>query len=88
MSLLPHYTHIVNPKLKHIYLSFDEGGDLVIKSPKVSHRQIEQLLLKKASWITQSREKFYAKKGRVLDFTQATELYFKGKAYVLNTCLP
>jgi len=84
MSLLPHYTHIINPKLKHIYLSFDDAGDLVIKSPKVSHKQIEQLLLKKSSWITKSREKFHAKKGRVLDFAQATELYFKGKAYVLK----
>ena len=48
MSLLPQYTHIVNPKLKNIYLTFDDEGNLVIKSPKVSQQKIEQLLLKKA----------------------------------------
>jgi len=81
MSLLPQYIHIVNPKLKHIYLSFDERGDLVIKSPKVSLRQIEQLLLKKASWIQKSREKLYHKKGKVLDFSNTPELYFMGEVY-------
>jgi predicted metal-dependent hydrolase len=84
MSFLPSYTHIVNPKLKHIYLSFDERGNLVIKSPKVSHKRIEQLLLKKASWITKSREKLEEKKGKALDFSQGLELYYKGKAYPLG----
>ena len=81
MSLLPHYKHIVNPKLKHIYLSFDERGDLIIKSPKVSLRQIEQLLLKKASWIEKSRKKLYLKKGKTLDFSNMPEVYFMGKVY-------
>lgn len=83
MSLLPHYVHIVNPKLKHIYLSFDDVGHLVIKSPKVSQKQIEQLLLKKASWINRSRQKLNDKKGRHLDFSQNCELYFLGQAHTL-----
>ena len=81
MSLLPQYKHIINPKLKHIYLSFDEGGDLIIKSPKVALRQIEQLLLKKASWIEKSREKLHLKKGKALDFSNMPELYFMGEVY-------
>jgi len=84
MSLLPQYIHIVNPKLKHIYLSFDDRGELVIKSPKVSQKQIEQLLLKKASWITQAREKFQLKKGRALDFSSSPELYFLGEVHKLD----
>lgn len=84
MPLLPRYTHIVNPKLKHIYLSLDEDGELVIKSPKVSQGQIEALLLKKASWITRSRQKFQAKKGKALNFAHNPVLYFKGQAYTLN----
>ncbi|TNF45218.1 MAG: M48 family peptidase [Epsilonproteobacteria bacterium] len=84
MSLLPQYTHIVNPKLKHIYLTFDNEGNLVIKSPKVSQRKIEQLLLKKSSWINNSREKLQQKKGKALDFTQTLELYFLGQAYPLT----
>ena len=83
MSLLPHYVHIVNPKLKHIYLSFDEAGDLVIKSPKVSPKQIEQLLLKKASWINDSRQKLLEKKGKHLDFSEDCEVYFLGQAHAL-----
>lgn len=83
MSLLPHYTHIINPRLKHIYLTLDNEGNLVIKSPKVPQRKIEQILLKKASWINQSREKFQRKKGKRLDFSGAMELYFMGNAYPL-----
>jgi predicted metal-dependent hydrolase len=84
MSLLPHYTHIINPKLKHIYLSFDNEGNLVIKSPKVTQQKIEQLLLKKSSWINNAREKIQQKKGRSLDFSRDLELYFMGKAYPLT----
>ena len=84
MGLLPQYRHIINPKLKHIYLSFDDGGELIIKSPKVSQKQIEQLLLKKASWITKSREKFQSKKGRLLDFDTTSELYFLGESHTLS----
>ncbi len=84
MSLLPQYTHIVNPKLKHIYLTFDNEGNLVIKSPKVPQRKIEQLLLKKASWINNSREKIQQKKGKPLDFSNILELYFMGEAYSLT----
>ncbi|MCF6245247.1 MAG: M48 family metallopeptidase [Sulfurovum sp.] len=81
MGFLPHYTHIVNPKLKHIYLSIDDKGNLIIKSPKVSQKKIEQLLLKKASWINKSREKVQQKKGKTVDFTQKSELYFLGESH-------
>lgn len=84
MSLLPQYTHIVNPKLKHIYLKFDDEGNLIIKSPHISDDQIEKLLIKKASWIQKSRHKFQQKKGKNLNFATSLELYFKGKAYPLQ----
>jgi len=84
MNLLPRYTHIVNPKLKHTYLSFDNEGDLVIKSPRVSQRYIEQLLLKKSNWINRSKEKLLQKKGKALDFSQQAQLYYQGQAYPLR----
>ncbi|MBT8348489.1 MAG: M48 family metallopeptidase [Sulfurovum sp.] len=87
MSLFPQYTHIVNPKLKHIYLTFDNQGNLVIKSPKVTQRKIEQLLLKKASWINNSREKIQQKKGKPLDFSGTLGLYFMGDAYPVTLTL-
>jgi predicted metal-dependent hydrolase len=83
LPLLPHYRHIVNPKLKYIYLSFDDKGTLIIKSPKVSQSQIEKLLLKKSSWITKSQQKLQNKKGRTLDFNQNCELYFLGESHLL-----
>jgi len=87
MSLLPQYKHIVNPRLKHTYLTFDDKGTLIIKSPKVSQKYIETLLIKKASWIQKSREKIHHKKGKTLDFSQETELYFLGQSHTLTLVL-
>jgi len=83
MQLLPSYTHIVNKRLKHTYLSFDDEGNLIIKSPEVSQKYIETLLLKKSSWINHSKEKILQKKGKALDFSEEGILYFYGKAYPL-----
>lgn len=83
-ELLPRYIHIVKPTLKYTYLSFDESGNLVIRSPKVSQHYIEQLLLKKAKWITHSRKKILGKKGKVPDFGKENRLYYKGIAYPLR----
>ena len=83
MGILPQYIHIVNPKLKHIYLTLDNKGNLVVKSPNVSQHKIEQLLLKKALWINTSRKRFQDKKGKALDFCDNLELFFMGKPYPL-----
>lgn len=83
MSLLPYYKHIIKPKLKHIYMSFDEQGVLVIKSPNVSPQQIETLLLKKATWIRNAQTKIKNKKGKNPDFSKASHLYFLGQAHTL-----
>lgn len=85
LSILPSYTHIINPKLKHIYLRLDEEGNLIIRSPKVSQRRIEQLLLKKAGWINQAREKIESKKGKPADFSASkATLYYLGRSYPLH----
>lgn len=84
MSFLPNYTHIINPKLKHIYLSFNEVGELLIKSPKVSQTQIEKILLQKAKWISETRKKIIMKKGKPIRFTQGEEIYFLGESYPLQ----
>ncbi len=83
MSILPTYTHIVNNRLKHTYLSFDAEGNLIIKSPKVSRKYLEMLLLKKSAWINRSKEKILQKKGKRVNFSKEGSLYFYGKAYPL-----
>ena len=83
MAILPSYTHIINPKLKHIYLTFDHEGELIIKSPRVSQQQIEKVLIKKASWISKSRKRIREKKGKPLKFEGGEEIFFLGKPYSL-----
>jgi len=83
MPILPSYIHIVNNRLKHTYLSFDEEGNLIIKSPKVSQKYLETLLLKKSVWINRSKEKILQKKGKALNFSKEETLYFYGKSYPL-----
>lgn len=83
--ILPRYTHIINPKLKHTYLGFDQEGELVIKSPGISSAHIESLLLKKAAWIRKSQEKLSKKKGRLPSPpAPGALLYFLGKPYPLE----
>ena len=43
--------HISNPKLKHSYISVDKESNVVLKTPKVSDKFIDKLLLEKESWI-------------------------------------
>jgi predicted metal-dependent hydrolase len=82
--LLPEYTHIINPKLKYIYLSFDVKGGLIIKSPKVSQGEIEKVLLKKSAWITRSRQRLLEKKGKPLQFRGKETLYYLGNGYPIH----
>ena len=82
--LLPTYTHIVNPRLKHAYLSFDETGRLVVKSPGLSTKEIEQILLKRAGWIEKARKRVVEKKGRMPNFSTGSTLYFLGTALPLQ----
>jgi len=84
MGLLPSVCHIVNPKLKHTYLSFNDKGELVVKSPGLSDKEIETLLIQKAAWITQAKQRIEAKKGRHTDILEKRELFFLGNCYPLT----
>ncbi len=81
--LLPSYTHIINTRLKHTYLSFDNEANLIIKSPQVSHKYLEKILIKKSLWIRNSQDRIRQKKGKTLLFKEDEELYFYGKSYPL-----
>ncbi len=83
-SLLPHYTHIVNRRLKNTYLTFDDEGGLVIKSPEISQDDIERLLIKKASWIAKAQKRIKAKKGKLPGYEPDARLYFIGNCFPLR----
>ena len=83
MDILPHYIHQVNPRLKHTYLSFDDEGTLIIRSPRISTLQLERILIKKAGWIAQARERLIQKKGALNSFDETSKIYYLGQAYPL-----
>jgi len=84
VSLFLPYTHIIKPKLKHIYLSIEPDGTLIVKSPKVSQRQIEKVILNRTDWINKTRAKILNKKGKPLNFQDNPTLYFLGNPYRLE----
>ncbi|MFA7500215.1 MAG: SprT family zinc-dependent metalloprotease [Sulfurimonas sp.] len=43
--------HLCKTNLKNSYISVKKNGDITLKTPKVSNRYIENLLLKKEPWI-------------------------------------
>jgi len=83
-SLLPHYTHHINPKLKHTYLRFNDEGILEIRSPGLNPSQIEALLLKKAQWIRNAQAHIKSKHGRYPDFDAKPYLYYLGTPYPVH----
>jgi predicted metal-dependent hydrolase len=83
-GILPHYTHHINPKLKHTYLSFNDEGELIIRSPRVSSAYIEALLIKKSAWIQRSQQRILQKKGRTPTLLDDAHLYYLGTPYPLR----
>lgn len=83
MNIFPCYTHIINPRLKNIYLGFDEHGELVVKSPKVSIEKIEKLIISKSAWINKTKSKLKNKKGRMNDLDNIN-LYYLGESFPLE----
>lgn len=45
------YRHLVNPKLKNIYISVDSGGKVLLKSPAVTDKIILSVFERRAEWI-------------------------------------
>lgn len=84
MDLLPPYIHQINPKLKHIYLSFDDTGNLIVRSPRVPLKKIEQLLLRKSVWIARAKEKLREKKGHIGTINPHSRIYYLGNDYPVN----
>lgn len=92
MNIFPCYTHIINPKLKNIYLGFDEHGELVIKSPKVSIEKIEKLIISKASWINKTQIRLKNKKGQMSHLNNTDKMYYFGEPspleFITMKCRP
>jgi len=79
--MLLEYKHIIKPKLKYTYLSIDEDGTLIIKSPKVSKTYINHLLIKKSKWINSAKEKIANKKAKIGDIFYTNKMYLWGDEY-------
>lgn len=46
-----HFTHIVNGRLKHPYITVDYHNGVILKSPAADEAQAGRMVLKKAAWI-------------------------------------
>ncbi len=79
--LLPEFRHIVNNRLKYIYLTFDEEANLVIKSPRITQAELEKVLIKKSAWIEKSRRKVLSRKGVISPVEGKQQVYFLGEAH-------
>jgi len=78
------YKLIINPKLKYIHLIIDEQGELLVKSPHKKRFEIEELIHTKKAWITQAKQKYAQKKGKLPNYITKNEtLYYMGRAYPL-----
>lgn len=71
--------HITKPSLKHSYLSIDPHAKIILKTPRVSQRFIENLLREKELWLHQSLEKI--KQNNLLTFKLGSEILFFGEIH-------
>jgi predicted metal-dependent hydrolase len=79
MDFLPTYKHIVNTKLKNIYLSVNADGEIVVRSPRVSLESIERLIVSKSNWINKAKEKIILKKGKAEFSNGNLTIFYLGK---------
>ncbi|HBF44290.1 MAG TPA: hypothetical protein DDW16_01420 [Clostridiales bacterium] len=78
---------VIKSKRKTLTLSFDEKGNLIVKSPLyVTKRQIERVISEKQNWILSTKEKLNnsLKKYPPLSFKEGDFLLVGGEKYVLT----
>ncbi len=83
--MLPTYKHIINPRLKNIYLSLSSDGEIIVRSPRVSLERIEKLIISKSNWINKTKEKIARKKGKPEFLENSINIYYLGK--IINVIL-
>jgi len=59
--------HIVKPTLKNIYISIDAQSKILLKTPNISQKHIEKLLIDKEIWINKQLDKLKSSPKVVLD---------------------
>mgnify|MGYP000272654426 CR=1 FL=1 len=45
------YSHVINRRLKNVYIKIEKGGNIVLKSSGISEIRAQELLTKKGNWI-------------------------------------
>lgn len=82
------FTHQVNQKLKHAYISVDFFNGVVLKSPPMTREQVQELLLKKAQWV-QEKLRLVSREPRG-NIVTGTRLLYLGRKYytrvIENSC--
>jgi predicted metal-dependent hydrolase len=83
--------HSFNPKLKHSYISIKpnyepnaaQGAKIVLKTPKVSQKYIDELLKSRESWMRKQILKFQKTKPKEINFEDEVLLF--GEIYSIDS---
>ena len=77
----PSVSQIVNPRLKHTYVTLRDDGSLAIKTPRrLAAQEVETLLTSKSRWITQALKRYRARRRNSYDLPKP-RCFLWGEAY-------
>ena len=73
------FSHRVNQKLKHVYISVDFFAGVILKSPPMTQQQAQDLILKKARWVLGKLKLVSREPGG--NIVTGTRLLYMGRKY-------
>jgi len=76
------FTHVINAKLKHAYISVDCNKGVVLRSPAISEAKAKEIVRKKGKWILQ-KLKLVERMPRS-DIVTGSRLLYLGRRYYVQ----
>ncbi len=77
------YSHILNPKLKNIYINIDKKGKIILKSSPYRAKEAVILLENKSKWIKKVLKKIEQKRFNTNIYKNDGIVYYLDKSYPL-----
>ena len=75
--------YICKPNLKHSYISISKDAKIVVKTPKVSKRFVDNLLVEKKTWIKKQLLKL--EQNKAIEINLEDEVLLFGKVYSIDS---
>ncbi len=77
------YTHIINPKLKNIYIQVSKKGEVILKSSLYRKTEAIKLLKQKKEWIMKTIDKTKSRVSKENRYIDNGFIFYLGKKYPL-----